>query len=168
MIPKIFDISNGKVILNDSVLRIPILRNLIEKYDDALDMLSVVWYYFDLESPYINIEEENKLEFLIKELGFEGRDYIVNADFCKVYDWVKDKYETTGERFWRNHKRNIENIGSWAATPVSGGREGDASQKISAAKEAKRLYLELIAFEQEVSKNLKVFGGEELAFDQKM
>ena len=169
MIPKIFDISNNKVIVSDTILRIPILRNFHEQYqDDALNMFSVIWFYFDLESPYINVEEDNKLEFILNELGFKEKDYLLNPDFCEIFDWCNDKYVTTGERFWRNHKRNIENIGTWAATPVSGGREGDAAQKISAAKEAKRLYTELVAFEQEITKNLKVYGDEEIAFDQKL
>jgi hypothetical protein len=166
MIPKIFDISNEKVLINDTILRIPVLRNLFEKYkEEALDMFSVVWFHFDLESPYINIEEENKIEYLLKELGFEDRQYLLNDDFCELFDWTKDKYETTGERFWKNHKRNIENIGVWASTPVSGGKDGDASQKISAAKEAKRLYLELIAFENEVRSNMKGRGQTEIAYD---
>lgn len=165
MLPKIFDVQDGKIIENDILLRIPILRNLTEKYDDALDMLSVIWFYYDIESPYISYEEETKLECIIEDLGFTDREYKLNIDFCEVLDWCKDKYESTGERFWRNHKRNIENIGIWTSTPVTGGREGDASQKISAAKEARKLYTELISFENEVKSNLKSRGQAEIAYD---
>lgn len=166
MIPKIFDVQNNKVILNDVVLRIPLLKDFVSKREDALDVFNIIWFYFDLQSPYVNVEEDLKLDIILEDLKLTDKLYKTDPEFCKIFDWVKDKYQTTGEKFWLNHKRNIENIGVWASTPVVGGKDGDAAQKISAAKEAKRLYLELISFEQEVMKGLKVKGDQELSYDQ--
>ena len=168
MLPKIFDIQNEKVILNENILRIPILRNLYDEYgEEALNMLSIIWFYCDIESPYTNYEEETKLDIIIDDLGFSSREYKLNDSFVDALDWVKDKYVTTGEKFYLNHKKNIENLGLWAANSlVSDGLGGNIKDKIAMAKEVRKLYQELVAFENEIKSSLKARGQSDLAYDQ--
>lgn len=168
MIPKIFERVNDKIIFSDDILRIPILKNLYDTYnEEALDMLSIIDYYCDVQGIYNNYEEETKLDDIIEDLGFTNREYKLNSDFVNVLDWCKDRWLTTGEKFYLSHKTNIEKIGHWAANSMlTDGLGGNVGDRLRVAKEVRKLYQELISFENEVKTNLKGRGQSEIAYDQ--
>lgn len=168
MIPKIFDIENEKVILSDTILRIPILNDLYETYaEEALDMMSVINFYCDIQGVYANYEEEEKLDCILSDLGFANREYKLNPDFCEILDWCKDKWLSTGEKFYLNHKKNIETLGAWASgSMISDGLGGNVKDKIAMAKEVRKLYQELVAFENEIKASIKSRGQGDVAYDQ--
>lgn len=168
MLPKIFERVNDKIVFTDDILRIPILKNLYDKYkDEALDMLSIIDYYCDVQGIYNNYTEETKLDDIIEDLGFTEREYKLNSDFVNVLDWCKERWVTTGEKFYLDHKANIEGLGKWAAAAMpSDGVSGNIKDKLSMAKEVRKLYQELISFENEVKSNLKGRGQSEIAYDQ--
>lgn len=167
MLPKFFERVNDTLVLTDDILRIPILKSLSNKYgEESINMLSVIDYYCDVQGIYNNYDEETKLDDIILDLKLEDKEYKLNPDFVNVLDWVKDKWLTTGEKFYLAHKTNIEGLGKWAASSIpSDGLNGNIKDKIAMAKEVRKLYTELITFENEVKTNLKAKGQVEIAYD---
>ena len=85
MLPRIFERIDDKIVLTDDILRIPILNRLWQKYGDtALDMLSVIDYYCDVQGVYNNYEEESKLQNIIEDLELGHLDLTLNYDFTNV------------------------------------------------------------------------------------
>ena len=62
MAPKIFDIENGRLIVNEHILSIPELKAVYEGYSDPEPPLLYLRNLCDPYSPYNNIEEEIKEE----------------------------------------------------------------------------------------------------------
>ena len=60
MIPEIFDIVSGKIVVNENVLLIPELKAVHDKYKDPIPALSFLHYKYSPKGPYCNTPEADK------------------------------------------------------------------------------------------------------------
>ena len=112
MIPKIFNIERGKIVINENCLLIPELKEVVNKYKDPIPALSFLHYYFDVEGPYFNLIEKDKEKSLIKE--FKGTYKLDDKVIIDALIKLKELNITTLYQYYLDNKCLVEKIGQWS------------------------------------------------------
>lgn len=114
MLPKIFDIENGQLIVNENILAIPELKAVYEAYDDPKPALLFLNYLCDPMSPYNQIPEAIKEESVMNDFPGEYTtedEVIINAIEKLRFLWTTPSY-----RYYLDNKKLLETLGRFAAT----------------------------------------------------
>ena len=77
MTPDIFDIENGKVVINHNCLAIPEFKAINDYYEDPIPAFNFLHFLHAPKGPYCNVPEEDKEEILMK---FEGEEEMGTED----------------------------------------------------------------------------------------
>ncbi len=64
MLTRIFDLEEGRVKINENCYLIPELNAIIEKYEDPVPALAYVYFMVAPDSPYANLEKDEKAEIV--------------------------------------------------------------------------------------------------------
>ena len=170
MIPKIIEIRGNEVQINIDVLCLSPLNKIHEKHKkDGLNMLKVLYYYFPSEDnpnkAFANTPESERLKKIIEHFQLP-HSILTNVDFANAFDFLKDQYFDTIDRAQLAAKKNLENLSTWAVTPVTDGQGGNVTQKMQFAKQLTEYYIDYLKFEEIVKKSkTKSRGDKKVATD---
>jgi len=171
MIPEIFDITNGKVVVNENVLLIPQFKAIIEEYKDPIPALSFLHYMYHPKGPYCNTPAEDKEGILL--LDFPGEytleDPVMIAAIAKMDEFII----SPTYRYYLDNKLLLEKLGKFARTaPITSGRDGNINAMLSQIKSTGKTITEFKMLEKTVQQELdehksRVRGEKRIAYDQK-
>src|SRR5208283_1888257 len=91
---KLFDIQDGKVILNPNELSLPAFKKIYEsdKTKDkthAIAKISYIVFMYKWDSPYMSIIDEDKRDFILKDEIFEDSNYQLDNQTLDAIDKFK-------------------------------------------------------------------------------
>jgi hypothetical protein len=170
MIPKIFDISDKKVVINHNCLSIPELKAIVDKYEDPIPALNFLHYKFDPQSPYANMGEEQKEEVLLND--FPGDYTLEDPEILAAIEKLETMHVTPTYRYYLDNKILLEKLGKFARdTPITSGRDGNASVLQAQIKSVGKTIQEFKQLEKIVLQELsegkgRTRGDKKLAYDQ--
>lgn len=167
MMPKIFDIENNILVINENILSIPELRNVYEAYEDPKPALLFLRHICDPYGPYNNIEENIKEEVILSDFpgDYSPEDEVIIAAKKKL----ESLYMSPGYRYYLDCKTLLEKLGRFAAnSEVSVGRDGTYSQMQNQAKTMADAFMQFKKIEKQADEELqrsRVRGGAFEAYD---
>jgi hypothetical protein len=164
VLPKIFSVEKGKVVLDDIIYRIPILAELVNIKGDkkAIELLSFIWFYFDGEGVYKEVDISDKFDIIASDLKLKSEELRRDKEFVKAFDFIEDKYTDSKDRLAMRIKQTVQNLGIWAATEI----HDDSTQKLAIVKESSTLFMRLAGAEEELQKGRKKGKLQSVAYDQ--
>ena len=170
MIPKIFDINNGQVVINHNCLSMPELKAIHDSYEDPIPAFNFLHYKYDVESPYSNIPEDDKDDILIND--FPGEYTLEDEVMVEAMKKLEELYITPTYRYYLDNKILMEKLGVFARTAsVTTGRDGNIAALQAQVKSVGKTILEFKQLEkiamQEIEETKgRARGGKKLAYDQ--
>jgi len=170
MIPDIFNIEKGKIVININCLLVPELKAVHDKYNDPIPAFSFLHYMYTVKAPYCNIIEEDKEEVLLHD--FPGEYTLEDDVMINAMKKIEELYISPSYRYYLDNKILLEKLGKFARTEsISTGKDGTFSTFIMQAKSAGSTILEFKKLEETILKELseeiiKVRGNSKTAYDQ--
>lgn len=170
MIPKFFDIANGRVVINHNCLSIPELKAITEKYEDPIPAFNYLYYKFEPTSPYANLPEEDKDEIILGD--FPGDYTLEDPEIIAAIEKMELLYMTPTYRYYLDNKFLLEKLGKFAREqPITSGRDGNFAGMQSQIKGVGKTTLEFKQLEKIVQQELsegkgRTRGDKKLAYDQ--
>lgn len=169
MTPKIFDIQNGNIIINEECLLIPELKAVVDYYDDPIPALSYLYFMYNPSSSYINYPEHEKEDFIISD--YPG-DYTTEDDvIIDAARKLESLYMTPTYRFYLDNKILLERLGEYGRNAsITAGKDGNYSAVQSQIKGVGKMITEFKQLEEVVKKeleenNISVRGQKRTAYD---
>ena len=168
MIPKIFDIDNGKVVINPECLLIPELKAVVDNYTDPLPALSFLYFLHHPEGPYSNIPEDEKEDIIFQD--FPG-DYSLEEEVMhKASEKLASLYMTPTFRYYLDQKVLLEKLRKFArSTAITGGKDGNLNSFLAQLRSTSKTINEFKLLENMVNKELhsetKIRGNKKKAYD---
>jgi hypothetical protein len=167
---RIFDIQNGKVIVNINCLLVPELKAVHDEYEDPIPALSFLHYYFDHTGPYANLPENIKEETLLNDFvgDYTLEDEVMQAALKKL----ELLFMTPTYRYYLDNKILLEKLGTFARnTPITTGRDGNLAALAMQVKSVGKTIQEFKQLEKIVLQELnessnRIRGDKKLAYDQ--
>jgi ABC-type Fe3+-hydroxamate transport system substrate-binding protein len=112
---EIFDIQDGRVVVNPNVLLIPELRDVYEAY--GLNAIAYLYYKtsVSIKNPYRTIPEDERDEVLLRDFpgAYEPTDDLIANAVLKL-----DSFKPTVVRYYESVKSLVERLSTWANTVV--------------------------------------------------
>jgi hypothetical protein len=170
MIPEIFDIENGQVIINHNCLSIPELKAVNEKYKNPIPAFNFLHYLNSPKGPYCNVPEEDKEEVLLGD--FPGEYTLEDDVMIKAIDRLSVFIDTPSYRYYLDHKFLMEKLGKFARNAtISSGRDGNLTALGAQLKSVGKTVQEFKILEKTVLQELeegsaRARGGKRIAYDQ--
>lgn len=167
MTPKIFDIENEKLTINENILAIPELKAVYESYDDPIPALLYLRHLCDPHSPYNQIEELIKEETIYNDFPgeYSPEDEVVILARKKLESF----YMSPTYRYYLDCKVLLEKLGHFGAnTEVSPGKDGTYANMLTQAKTMGDLLIQFRKAEKQAEEELsktRVRGGAYEAYD---
>lgn len=132
---KILTVKDDLIVIDENVLSIPELKAVLDHYTETVDRrtailaLSYLHYTYDVESPYFELQEEERESTIRKD--FRGN---YNPKFDQVMIDAAEKmksFETAVSRLVRACKINLDKISNYLEiTEISTGKDGNLSEVI--------------------------------------
>jgi hypothetical protein len=170
MIPDIFDIENGRVVLTPVCFLMPELKAITEAYTDPIPAFSYLNFKFAVKGPYANTPEADLDEVLLTD--YPGEYTLEDDVMIKAVEKLTELYITTTIQYYRDNKGLLEKLGEYARlTPVTSGRDGNISALMAQVKSVGKTITEFKILEKTVLEELadakgRVRGNKTLAYDQ--
>ena len=166
---KIFDIENGKIVINQHCLLIPWLKAIIDEYKEPINALCYVKYYSDIVGPYSDFGDDIKKEELLKDFPgeYSPEDLVIIEAIDKLQErW---KYETTLRHF-SSVRRLVNKFSDYADSVILD--DGKDTNNIASAqrivKDCLKTVKDFRSIEKVVQEDiLKTRGNKEVAYDLK-
>ena len=112
MTDKIFEVENGKVILNENVLLIPFLKKIVDKYEDYINALTYLKFYTEITGPYSDFDNEVKSERLLKD--FPGDYKITDLEMCEAINRLEEVWRSeTSLRFFYSCRIGVNKLSNY-------------------------------------------------------
>ena len=170
MIPEIFDLANGKVVVNENVLLIPELKAVHDEYKDPIPALSFLHYKYHPKGAYCNVPEEDKEDIIL--MDFPGEYTLEDPVMIKAMEKMTSFMVSPTYRYYLDNKELLEKLGKFARTmPITAGRDGNINAMISQIKSTGKTITEFKQLEkiaqQEIDEHKsRVRGEKRKAYDQ--
>lgn len=170
MLPDIFDVENGKVIVNTNCLLIPELKAVAEKYADPVPALSFLHFMFTPKGPYCNTPEEDKEGILLED--FPGDYTLEDPEMIAAIKKLETFHVTPTYRYYLDNKVLLEKLGAYGRTTgISSGKDGNISALNMQMKSVGRTIMEFKQLEKIVNEELdehksRVRGNKRKSYDQ--
>jgi hypothetical protein len=170
MTPEIFDIENGKVVVNSNCLLIPELKAVVDRYTDPIPALCFLHYKFAIKGPYCNTPED-ELEDVLQQ-DFPGEYTTEDEEIIMATNKLSMLYETPTVRYYNSVKGLLERLGVFAKTAVvTTGRDGNMNSLLSQVRTVGKTINEFKVLEKSVLQELdegrgRNRGDKKLAYDQ--
>jgi hypothetical protein len=170
MIPEIFDIVSGKIVVNENVLLIPELKAVHDKYKDPIPALSFLHYKYSPKGPYCNTPEADKDDILL--LDFPGEYTLEDKEMIKAMEKLASFMMSPTYRYYLDNKILLEKMGKFGRmATVTSGRDGNASVLNSQLSKVGKTISEFKQLEKVVQQELdehksRVRGEKRKAYDQ--
>lgn len=112
---EVFDIQDGRVIINPNILLIPELKEVYEAY--GLNAIAFLYYKTSVstKNPYRTLPEEERDEVLLRD--FPG-DYHPTDDTIANAILKLESFKPTAVRYYESIKSLVERLSTWANTVV--------------------------------------------------
>lgn len=150
----IFDIDNGKVIINENCLLIPELAAVVEAYENPIPALSYLYYRYDLSSPYANLVELEKEEAILEDYPGEytTEDDVIIAAGAKLESLCM----SPTKRYYLDNKVLLEKLGAFGRdTEVFAGRDGNYTAMLAQIKSVGKTIEEFRQLEKTVEQEIE-------------
>lgn len=170
MLPEIFDIQDGHVVINHNVLSIPELKAVYDKYEDPIPPLNFLYYLYSPKGPYCNVPEEDKEEILLAD--YPGDYTLEDEEMIAAIQKLESLLVSPTYRYYMDNKVLIEKLGKFAKEqPITAGRDGNINAMLSQIKSVGKTISEFKQLERIVQQEIdelkiKVRGGKRKAYDQ--
>lgn len=170
MLIKIFDIHDGNVVINHNCLSIPELKAVHDSYQNPIPAFNYLHYLFDIDSPYMNLEEDAKEETLLHD--FPGEYTLEDEVMVNAIKKMEELYITPTYRYYLDNKILMEKLGKFARTAsVTTGRDGNIGALQTQVKSVGKTIMEFkqlekFALDEINEKKNRARGGKKLAYDQ--
>lgn len=170
MIPEIFDIENGTVIINHNCLSVPELKAIHDEYEDPIPAFNFLHYKYSPKGPYCNVEEDVKEEVLLND--FPGEYTLEDPVMIAAIAKLDALMVTPTYRYYMDNKILLEKLGTFARTaPITTGRDGNLSALAMQVKSVGKTIQEFKQLEKVVMQELAegkshVRGDKRKAYDQ--
>lgn len=170
MIPEVFDMENGIVVINTNVLLIPELKAVCDSYSDPIPALSFLRHKYYPKGPYCNVAEDEKDDILFAD--FPGEYTLEDEVMIKAMEKMELFTTTPTYRYYKDNKVLIEKLGKFAReAPITAGRDGNINAMLSQIKSVGKTITEFKQLEKVVMQELdehksKVRGDKRKAYDQ--
>ena len=112
----IFEIRNSKVVVNENVLLIPVLKAVHDKYKNYIQALTYCHYMTHPSSPYRNEDQDLQSDLVYAE--YPGDYKPVDKEICKAVEWLQLRYLTTTRKFYLANKKLVEKLAAYAETVI--------------------------------------------------
>src|SRR6478609_9835003 len=127
---RIFEVVDGKVVINDNVLLMPELKALHDAYEDPIPALTFVHWMTYPDSPYHNLSQEQKINAISDDVGgdFGLEDEVIEAALVKLR-WL---YETAVQEYYEGQKNAMHMMGrmlkNLTENSIQAGKDGNMSE----------------------------------------
>lgn len=172
MIPKIFDIENNVLIINENILSIPELKAVYDNYEDKDTMMNAFHFIRHMCDPYgayNNMSEEEREETLTYDFvgDYSPEDDVIIAAIAKL----KKLYMSPQYQFYLDSKQLLYTTGEWARTASvrDTDKNGNLSQILGHLKSVGKTITEFSILEKQAEKELqkmKMRGNRAVAYDE--
>lgn len=103
---RIFEVVNGKLIINDQCLRIPELKAIVDRYKDPIPALSYVDNMTAPDSPYSNLPEDERQQTAQEDAG--GDFGLEDDEITEAIKKLDSLYYTPTKRYFEAIKRSLD------------------------------------------------------------
>lgn len=172
MIPKIFDIENNNLVINENVLSIPELRAVYEAYDDQKTIYAALNYVRNMCDPYgayNQLSEEEKEESVFHDFkgDYSPEDEVIIAAIEKL----KKLYMSPTYKYYLDQKELLYRLGEYARTASvdDSKKEGNLTDLLNMIKSVGKTITEFAILEKQAEKELqkmKIRGNRKVAYDE--
>jgi hypothetical protein len=140
MNPRIFEYADGNIIILAETYSIPELKALIDKYGEegCKPYLTYCYLMTVLDSPYSNLDSEEKEETVIYDVINTIGDFDIEEELLEpALKKLTKLYTTQLTLFFEEIKNELHRIRMYLKnTDISGGKDGDLSERFRILKEA--------------------------------
>lgn len=170
MIPEIFDIENGQVVINHNCLSIPELKAVNEKYKNPIPAFNFLHFLNSPKGPYCNVPEEDKEEVLLGD--FPGEYTLEDDEMIKAINRLSSFLDTPTYRYYLDNKFLLEKLGKFARNAtITSGRDGNLTALNAQIKSVGKTIMEFKILEKTVLQELeegrsRTRGDKRKAYDQ--
>lgn len=170
MFPEIFDIVDGKAVINHNCLSIPELKAIDMAYGNSIPAFNFLHYRFHPKSPYANLPEEEKEDILLKD--FPGEYTLEDEEMIAAIEKLELLTVSPTYRYYLDSKMLMEKLGKFAReTSITTGRDGNLNALVAQAKSTGKTIMEFKQLEKIVMQEIeettgRTRGNKKLAYDQ--
>lgn len=127
---EIFDIVDKKIVINHNCLLIPQFKILIDKYgQDAINVLSYVYYFTDFRSPFADYSEDQRIDTLMEMFNKNGVFTLEDRELIDALKLYKDLQWTVAMELLDGTREAMFKMAAYLkTTEVVDGKDGNASQ----------------------------------------
>lgn len=165
-LPVILVTENNRVVLSKEILLIPEFKKVWEDTHD-LTPFQYIWAMYDPQSPYFNIDETEKEDYILKE--FPGaRKYRDDEDFLDMDEKAQQLYHSPIREILNGTKHIVEKLSRfYKETEITTGKDGNLAQIKSAIVDLPKIIKAYQDAEYEYYKEVeKVRGNSQTAVDE--
>lgn len=163
---KIFDVSEGSVVINENCLLIPELKAIVDTYENPIPPLSFVHFMTCPFEAYWHLSEEQREEILLDD--YPG-DYTVDDEpIFKALKKLSFLNETESMYLLKNAKKGLRTLADYLGTAAirDDERNGNFSTFQNALKSVAKISQEYRGLEKDVQEELKIRGNVNLGYDE--
>lgn len=157
-LPRILEVENNKVVINEVILSIPEFKALLESLDidSALMCFQYIWATYDPQSPYFNFDEVEREEMVLKD--FPVHKYLNDLEMINAVEKAEQLYNSPIRKILRGTKSAVEKLVEYFDTmTIEAGRDGNITAVKAAIVDMPKMiksYQEAeLAYKQEVQRN---------------
>jgi hypothetical protein len=154
---KLFDISDGIIVVNEECLLIPELKAVVDYYSNPIPALSYLHFMYDPASAYNNRPSDEKEEDILEDYPGEYTtedDVIIDAARK-----LKKLYTTPTLQFYLDTKVLLEKLGKYGReNEVTSGKDGNYSAMQTQIKSVGTTIEQFKKLEESVQREIEEMG----------
>lgn len=158
--PRILEFDNGRVRITENAILISDIKTLIDKYGEegAEPYLAYCHLMTALDSPFVNLPDEEKEESIIFEINQTIGEFDPFEPLLKpAVEKLESLYETDLMRYFKSLKISIKKMGDYIRTEeITSGRDGNLSEIIRILKESGSTLKSFKDIERQVDEELTI------------
>lgn len=154
MKPRIFDIENKQVIINENILTIPELKAVYEEYEDPIPAFLYLYHMTDPEGAYNQLDEMEKEDAILYD--FPGSYTSEDEVIIKALEKLKLLNTSETYRYYQSNKELLDKLSRYAReVDVTDGKNGNLAELISLVKSTGKTIQEYNILKKETEKEVK-------------
>lgn len=172
MIPKIFDIENERLVINENILTIPELKAVYEAYDKQTTIyaaLNFIRNMCDPYGPYNQLSDEEKEESVFHDFAedYSPEDEVIQNAMIKL----KKLYMSPTYKYYLDQKELLYRLGEFARTASvkDDKKDGNLTDLLNMIKSVGKTITEFSILEKQAEKELqkmKIRGNRKVSYDE--
>lgn len=168
MIPKIFQIENGRIVIDENILTIPELKEVYNHYDDPIPAFLYLKNMTDPEGPYNQLDEVEKEESIL--FDFPGEYTVEDSVIIRALDKLRQLNTSETYRYYLANKELLDKLSTYARTvDVTDGKNGNLAELVALVKSTGKTIQEYNVLKKETEKELKklrMIGNGHSSYDE--